>query len=206
MSPGGGCVDGVIRAHHIEKRYGPRPVLRDLTFSVERGGCLVVTGANGSGKTTLLRLLAGLAAPTRGTLEVTPARARLGYLAHEPLLYRELAALENLELFGRLYRIPERRERIGMLLERFGLWEARNERVADYSRGMLQRLALCRTLLHDPDLLVLDEPFTALDSEGAELLDRELATLAGEATLVVSTHDPGRVEGLATGWLALETR
>jgi ABC-type multidrug transport system ATPase subunit len=199
-------VDGVIKAHHIEKRYGSRPVLRDLSFDVERGGCLVVTGANGSGKTTLLRLVAGLAAPTRGTLDVDVVRTRVGYLAHEPLLYRELTALENLELFGRLYRIPERRERIGMLLERFGLWEARNERVADYSRGMVQRLALCRTLLHDPDLLVLDEPFTALDAEGAELLDRELAALADETTLVVSTHEPGRVEGLASGRLALTAR
>lgn len=199
-------MDGVIRGQHIEKRYGSRRVLRDLSFVVERGGCLVVTGANGSGKTTLLRLLAGLTAPSRGTLDVSAERARLGYLAHEPLLYRELAALENLELFGRLYRIPERRERIGMLLERFGLWEARSERVADYSRGMVQRLALCRTLLHAPDLLILDEPFTALDDEGAELLDRELAALAGSATLVVSTHDSDRVAGLASGWLALTAR
>jgi heme exporter protein A len=181
-------------------------VLRDLSFVVERGGCLVVTGANGSGKTTLLRLLAGLTAPTRGTLDVTAQRARLGYLAHEPLLYRELTALENLELFGRLYRIPERRERIGMLLERFGLWEARSERVADYSRGMVQRLALCRTVLHAPELLILDEPYTALDDEGTELLDRELAALADTATLVVSTHDSDRVAGLASGWLALTAR
>jgi len=199
-------VDGVIRAEHIEKRYGSRPVLRNLSFGVARGGCLVVTGANGSGKSTLLRLVAGLATPTRGTLDVDSARARLGYLAHEPLLYRELTALENLELFGRLYRVPERRERIGMLLERFGLWEARSERVAEYSRGMVQRLALCRTLLHAPDLLVLDEPFTALDDEGAELLDHELTALAGTATLVVSTHDPDRIAGLASGWLALTPR
>jgi ABC-type multidrug transport system ATPase subunit len=125
-------------------------------------------------------------------------RARLGFLAHEPLVYRELSALENLDLYGRLYRVPERRERIGMLLERFGLWEARHERVAAYSRGMTQRLALCRVLLHDPDLLVLDEPFTALDEEGAALLDGQLLELAGERTLVVSTHDPARVEALAT--------
>ncbi len=199
-------MDGVIRGQHIEKRYGSRLVLRDLSFGVERGGCLVVTGANGSGKTTLLRLLAGLTAPTRGTLDVKAERARLGYLAHEPLLYRELTALENLELFGRLYRIPERRERIGMLLERFGLWEARGERVAGYSRGMVQRLALCRALLHAPDLLILDEPFTALDDEGAELLDHELEGLAGTATLVVSTHDPDRVARYASGWLALTAR
>jgi ABC-type multidrug transport system ATPase subunit len=151
----------------------------------------------------LLRVLAGLAAPTRGTLEVDVDRGRLGYMAHDPLVYRELTALENLELFGRLYRVPERRERIGMLLERFGLWEARNEHVSLYSRGMAQRLAVCRTLLHDPDVLVLDEPFAALDEQGAALLDRELDTLAGDRTLVVSTHDPQPLERLATGRLAL---
>jgi ABC-type multidrug transport system ATPase subunit len=199
-------VDVVIEAREIEKRYGARAVLRGLTFSLSRGGCLVVTGANGSGKTTLLRLLAGLAAPTRGTLSVDALRSRLGYLAHESLLYGELTGLENLELFGRLYRIPERRERIGMLLERFGIWEARGEPVAAYSRGMVQRLALCRTLLHDPDLLVLDEPFTALDEQGAELLDRELAALAPGTTLVVSTHDPERVAQLATSRLELALR
>jgi ABC-type multidrug transport system ATPase subunit len=118
-------------------------------------------------------------------------------------VYRELTGVENLDLFGRLYRVPERRERIGMLLERFGLWEARNERVSAYSRGMTQRLALCRTLLHGPDLLVLDEPYTALDEQGATLLDRALDELAGLRTFVVSTHDPGRVERLATARLAL---
>ena len=118
-------------------------------------------------------------------------------------MYRELTALENLDLFGRLYRVPERRERIGMLLERFGLWEARSERVAAYSRGMSQRLALCRTLLHDPELLVLDEPYASLDEQGGALLDRELEELAGSRTLVVSTHDPARVERLATQSLAL---
>ncbi len=130
-------------------------------------------------------------------------RSRLGYLGHEPLVYRELSALENLDLYGRLYRVPERRERIGMLLERFGLWEARAERVAAYSRGMTQRLALCRVLLHDPELVILDEPYTALDVEGAELLDRELAGLVEGRALLVSTHDPARVEPLATGRLAL---
>jgi heme ABC exporter ATP-binding subunit CcmA len=196
-------VTSVIAANGIEKRYGGRAVFRDLSFTLERGGCLLVTGPNGSGKTTLLRLLAGLAVPTRGTLTVSADRARLGYLAHEPLLYRELTAVENLDLFGRLYRVPERRERIGMVLERFGLWDARRERVADYSRGMVQRLALCRALLHDPELLVLDEPFTALDQAGAELLDSELDDLAARTTLVLSTHDPARVSSLATSRLAL---
>jgi heme ABC exporter ATP-binding subunit CcmA len=193
----------MIEARDLEKRYGEKRALRSVSFTLPAGGTLLVTGANGSGKTTLLRLVAGLAAPTRGLLEVAADRRELGYLGHEPLLYADLTALENLELYGRLFRVPERRERSGMLLERFGLWEARNDRVSSLSRGMTQRLALCRTLLHEPRLLVLDEPFTALDGEGAALLDHELATLAGEATIVLSTHDPARVAPLATERLAL---
>jgi heme exporter protein A len=193
----------VIRAREVEKRFGRRRVLRGVSFELERGGMLVVTGPNGSGKTTLMRIVAGLVAPTKGSVEVQVDRARLGFLSHEPLVYRELTAVENLELFGRLYRVPERRERIGMLLERFGLWDARNDRVGTYSRGMAQRLALCRALLHEPELLVLDEPFSALDEAGAALLDRELAALGEDRTLVVSTHDPARLELRASARLAL---
>jgi heme exporter protein A len=194
----------VVRAGSLEKRYGPKIVLRGLTFALERGGTLVVTGPNGAGKTTLLRILVGLAAPTRGSLDVAFERGRVGFLGHEPLLYRDLTALENLDLYGRLYRVPERRERIGMLLERFGLWDARGDRVASLSRGMTQRLALCRTLLHDPDLLVLDEPHSSLDADSAALLDGELAALAGDRTLVVATHDPTRLAAIASAHLALE--
>jgi heme exporter protein A len=187
----------------LEKRYGRKRVLRGVSFTVPRHGFLLVIGPNGSGKTTLLRLLVGLAAPTKGTLSVEADRGELGFVGHEPLLYRDLTALENLELYGRLFRVPERRERSGMLLERFGLWDVRGDRVATFSRGMTQRLALCRALLHDPALVVLDEPFTALDEDGAALLDRELEALTGERTVVLSTHDPARVEALATQRLAL---
>jgi ABC-type multidrug transport system ATPase subunit len=193
----------VIRAEALEKRYGLKRVLRGLDFELERGGFLVVTGPNGAGKTTLLRLCAGLAVPTAGMLEVEPHRSLIGFLGHEPLVYRELTALENLDLYGRLYRVPERRERIGMLLERFGLWEARSERASALSRGMLQRLALCRALLHRPELLILDEPFAGLDADGAALLDRELAGMRSERTLLVATHDPERVVPLASERLAL---
>jgi len=193
----------VIRAQGLEKRYGEKRVLRGVDLELGRGGFLVVTGPNGAGKTTLLRLCVGLAQPTAGELEVAVPRGRVGFLAHEPLVYRELTALENLDLYGRLYRVPERRERIGMLLERFRLWDARRERAGSFSRGMLQRLALCRAFLHEPDLYVLDEPFTALDDEGVELLGRELLERRERGTFLVATHDPGRVQALATASLRL---
>jgi ABC-type multidrug transport system ATPase subunit len=193
----------VIRARKLGKRFGDKRVFRGVDLDVPRGGFAVVTGPNGSGKTTLLRICAGLALPSEGALEVEADRAEVGYLAHEPLVYRELSALENLDLYGRLYRVPERRERIGMLLERFGLWDARHDRVASYSRGMTQRLALCRALLHAPRLLVLDEPYSALDRQAAGLLDAQLAELRGERTFLVSTHDPARIAPLATTRLAL---
>jgi heme exporter protein A len=193
----------MIRGRGLEKRYGRKRVLRGVDIAVPPGGFAVVTGPNGSGKTTLLRLLAGLTLPTRGDLVVEVDRSRIGYLAHEPLVYRELTAMENLDIYGRLYRVRELRERIGMLLERFSLWDARNERVSAYSRGMTQRLALCRALLHDPDVLVLDEPYSALDETGAALLDRELEAVVGGHTVVVATHDPQRLDTFQTVRLAL---
>jgi heme ABC exporter ATP-binding subunit CcmA len=189
----------VIHARDLAKRYGERLVFRGVDLDLDRGGLLLVTGPNGSGKTTLLRVLAGLAAPSAGELQL-PRRETLGYLGHEPLVYRELTPLENLTLFGRLYRIPERAEQVGMLLERFGLWEVRHDRVATFSRGMQQRLGLCRALLHDPALLLLDEPSNALDAEGLDLLESVLADRT--RAVVVATHDPQRIETLATERLA----
>ena len=193
----------MLTARRLGKRYGEKRVLRRIDLDLPRGGFLVVTGPNGAGKTTLLRICAGLAQPTEGTIERGVPRGQVGFLGHDPLVYRELTALENLELYGRLYRVPECRERIGMLLERFGLWEVRHERVASYSRGMTQRLALCRVLLHEPELLLLDEPYSALDEAGAELLDVQLAELRGERTFLHATHDPALVEQLASDRLAL---
>jgi heme exporter protein A len=193
----------VITARGLGRDFGLKRVLRNVDFEVPRGGFLLVTGPNGSGKSTLLSLCAGLLAPTAGELAVEADRGEIGYVAHEPLVYRELTVLENLDLYGRLYRVPERRERIGMLLERFGLWEGRGERVASLSRGMAQRLALCRALLHEPQLLLLDEPYSGLDHAGARLLDDELRSLVGDRTFVVATHAPQRVEALATAALAL---
>jgi heme exporter protein A len=179
-------------------RFGDRRVFRDVDVDLDDGAFLLVTGPNGSGKTTLLRVLAGLAAPSAGELQI-PSRETIGYLGHNPLVYRELTALENLTLFARLYRVDEGAERVGMLLERFGLWEVRHERASTYSRGMQQRLGLCRVLLHEPTLLLLDEPYNALDARGAELLD---GVLAERRTCVVATHEPRRVDALATDRLA----
>jgi ABC-type multidrug transport system ATPase subunit len=190
----------MIRARNLQKRFGDKRVLDGLDLDIADGDFLLVTGPNGAGKTTLLRLLAGLYAPSRGELAVAVERGRIGFVAHEPLVYRELTALENLDLYGRLYRVPERRERAGMLLERFGLWDVRGERAGTFSRGMLQRLALCRASLHEPTLLLLDEPFAALDEQGAELLQGELAD---HGTVVAATHDPVRLAPLATSRLAL---
>jgi heme exporter protein A len=193
----------IVRARGLERRFGEKIVLHGIDVDLPTGGFLLVTGPNGSGKSTLLRLFAGLLAPTAGELEVATRRGRLGYVGHEPLVYRELTALENLELYGRLYRVRERKERIGMLLERYGLWDARHDRVSTYSQGMRQRLALCRALLHEPELLLLDEPFAGLDSEGAALLDAELAEQARTRTVAVSSHQPVRLEPLASVRLAL---
>jgi heme ABC exporter ATP-binding subunit CcmA len=196
----------MIVARRLAKRYGSHTVLRAVDLEIGRGEALLVTGPNGSGKTTLLRIVAGLAAPTSGTIEVDLDRRDLGFVGHEPLVYRDLTATENLSLYARLYRVPDPRARVVALLERFGLRDAADTRVAAFSRGMTQRLALARGLLHQPALLVLDEPHTALDAAGAALLDEELALLSGKTTMVISTHGPERVAPLATATLALGER
>jgi ABC-type multidrug transport system ATPase subunit len=193
----------VISARGLGRRFGTKRVLRDLDLEVQSGELLLVTGPNGSGKSTLLALMAGLLVPTEGELEVGLPRGRIGYLAHEALVYKELTALENLDLYGRLYHVPERRETIGALLERFGLWGSRHQRVGSFSRGMQQRLALCRVLLHGPELLLLDEPYSGLDAAARMLVDDVLAESAGSRTLVVASHEPEHVRPLATQALAL---
>ena len=192
----------MIRARGVGRRFGEKRVLAGVDVDIGDGAFLLVTGPNGAGKTTLLRLIARLIVPTTGEIHVAADRSRIGFLAHEPLVYRELTPLENLELYGRLYRVRERRERIGMLLERFGLWDARHERTDELSRGMLQRLALCRALLHEPELLLLDEPFTALDATGAKLLLDELNHQQGR-TIVAASHQPERFGERPTARLSL---
>ena len=186
------------RARGLAKRYGDRRVFTGVDLEVPAGGFLLVTGPNGSGKTTLLRVLAGLAAPTAGEL-MLPERHAIGYLGHEPLVYRELTPLENLTLFGRLYRVPERGERIGMLLERFGLWDARHDRVSTFSRGMQQRLGLCRVLLHSPPLLAARRAVQRARRRRAALLDGVFAEPAAPASSRRTIRQ--RVERLATARL-----
>ncbi len=193
----------LIRAADVERWFGERRALPPVSFVLDHQSTTVVTGANGSGKTTLLRLIAGLAAPTRGLLEVAIDRSRVGYLGHEPLLYNDLTPDENLGLFARLYRVPDRARRVAELLDTYGLHAVRNERVGSFSRGMTQRVAICRAVLHRPTLLVLDEPHTALDTDGSALLDAQLAELARNVTLVVATHEPHRLDRIATGQIVL---
>ncbi len=178
------------------KFYGDYPALRDITFSVEPGACMAVLGRNGAGKTTLLRILAGLSRAARGQVSVLgrdardpDTRRRIGVLGHGIAVYDELSAVENLRLFGRLYGLDDPKRAAGEWLERTGLERAGDGLVREFSRGMRQRLALARAFLHDPWVLLLDEPFTALDDRAVALLENLLKdALAAGRTVLVATH------------------
>ena len=199
-----------IELAELGRAYGERVALAGVTLSLPRGSTLAVFGANGAGKPTLLRILATLLRPHRGSARVLgrelpregwAVRGRIGFLGHEPLLYRDLTARENLRFHARLHGVPS--SRIGELLDAVGLARRADDPVHTYSRGMIQRAAVCRALLHEPRLLVLDEPYNALDAEGATLLDRELRNRRDDAAFVVATHEPERTDGLATAHLSL---
>jgi heme exporter protein A len=196
----------------LRHEYNDRPVLRDVSLEVPAGSTLVVIGPNGAGKTTFLRILATLLRPTAGDVEVLGAelprrawraRGRVGYLGHEPLLYRELSVRENLEFNASLHDIERPAERIAELLDRSELTPRADSRVGDLSAGMLQRAAICRTLLCDPELLLLDEPRSHLDLGAVPIVDELLGPAEGR-TRVIVTHD---VEGgLAEADLTLALR
>ena len=182
----------------LERRYGERVALSDVTVRLDHGRTLAVFGANGAGKTTLLRVLATLLRPHAGTVRVLGAelpheawmvRGRIGYLGHDPLLYRELSGRENLAYQARLYGVPI--ERVGEALAAVGLERRASEPVRGLSRGMVQRLAAARATLHDPTLLLLDEPRANLDPAAAERLEPLIGRPSGRARVLV-THD---VEG-----------
>ena len=190
----------------VWKYYGDYPALRDITLTVESGSTLALLGRNGAGKTTLLRILAGLSKPSKGAVRVQGADARLestrrriGVLGHGISLYDELSASENLLLFGRLYGLADPGKRAGEMLERTGLDRVRDGLVREFSRGMRQRLAVARVFMHDPDLLLLDEPFTALDDRAIAVLHSLLAEIHQKGgTVVMSTHQLREALELAT--------
>jgi heme exporter protein A len=179
---------------------------------VAEGECLGILGPNGAGKSTLLRMLATLLRPDAGALSVGGhalperagrARGLIGYMGHDPLLYLDLTAWQNLELFADLYGVPRPRERIADMLREVGLLPRAHDAVRTLSRGMAQRLGLARLLLHRPSLLLLDEPHASLDAPGAALLDRVLAEARGAQTVVLVTHDLERVLPIAGRVLVL---
>jgi heme ABC exporter ATP-binding subunit CcmA len=203
-APGGGTGDGggagpgpgAIELHGLTRRFGERTVLRGLTVTLPAGATLAVLGRNGAGKTTLLRILATLLRPHAGELSVLgeplPRRAwavrgRLGLLGHEPLLYRDLSGRENLAYHARLHRLAP--ARVDQVLESVGMQRRAEDPVRLLSRGMVQRLAVARAILHAPELLLLDEPRSNLDPAAAELVEPLIGRTSG-ATRVITSHDP----------------
>jgi len=197
----------------LRREYGERTVLGGIDVELPAGGSLVVLGPNGAGKTTLLRILATLLRPSGGEAtvlgcslpsETWKLRGQIGYLGHEPLLYRDLSGRENLRFQARLHGIGDegREARIEATLRAIGMERRADERVADLSAGMRQRLAICRCVLHEPELLLLDEPDSHLDEEGRERASGLIGP-GPDRTRVVVTHDPERFEGEADRTLRL---
>ncbi len=195
-----------VAAEDVWKFYGDFPALRQISLGAEPGACLALLGRNGAGKTTLLRILAGLSKPSRGRVTIFGQEARdqatrrkIGVLGHGIAVYEEFSAFENLRLFARLYEMPDPRKTALEWLERTGLERARDGLVREFSRGMRQRLAVARAFLHEPSVLLLDEPFTALDDRAIAVLQELLgqARAAGR-TVILSTHQLREALELAT--------
>src|SRR5919106_865401 len=203
-------MEPAIELDGLERRYGERLALSGVTVSVPRGATLAVLGANGAGKTTLLRVLAGLLRPQGGSARVLGAElprerwkvpAQVGFLGHEPLLYRDLTGRENLTYHARLHGVDG--SRVEEVIAGVGMERRADEPLHDLSRGMVQRLAAARSVLHDPPLLLLDEPRAHLDPAAAELLEPLIGRRSGRTRVLVS-HD---VEGaLGEADLALGLR
>ena len=199
----------IIQAQQLVKAYGLLPVLRGLDLDIERGSFVALLGPNGSGKSTLLRLMTGLLRPNAGRLsiggwelpgEAAAVRGQIGLVSHRLLLYDNLTARENLLFFARLYNLPNdsRDERISESLRRVGLAKRAYDLTRTFSRGMQQRLSIARALLHDPDVLLFDEPYTGLDQDAAETLDSLLdEARSGGRTIVMATHQLERAARLA---------
>lgn len=190
----------------IDKSFGEVRALADVDLSIAAGETVAVFGPNGSGKTTLVRVLATLARPTGGTLELfgqdprrdgARLRRRLGVVSHDPFLNLSLSPLENLRFYARMYDVPDPEARIESCLLIVGLEHRRHDPVRGFSRGLLQRCAIARALLHDPELLLLDEAFAGLDVDSAERLERTLDAERGRRTVVLTSHELAR--GLRLG-------
>ncbi len=189
----------MIETRALTKTFGLQPVLRGVDLTIARGERVALMGPNGAGKTTLLRIIATLARASFGAVRVAghslpheaeQVRRRLGVIAHHPLLYGDLTAEENLRFYARMYGLADDGAHLGRLLERVGLAARRRDLVRTFSRGMQQRLAIARGLLHSPDVLLLDEPYTGLDPAGAQLLDEVVrAATARGCTILMTTHD-----------------
>ncbi len=198
----------MISVIRLTKRYGFRNVLLNLDLSVQEGEFVALLGPNGAGKTTLLRILATLARPNSGLVRIngyalpaqsTQARSVLGVVSHQPLLYGDLTAQDILELYSRMYSIPQATARINHVLKFAGLENRSGDLVRTFSRGMQQRLSIGRAILHDPSVLLLDEPYTGLDQDACEMLDNLLREVASQGkTILLTSHDLTRIQSLAT--------
>jgi heme exporter protein A len=198
----------VITVKKLVKRFGMKAILRGLDFDVQPGEFVALLGPNGAGKTTFLRILSSLSRPSLGDVRVSgyqlpkdaaQVRARLGVVSHLPLLYGDLSADENLRFYGRMYNLANLEARITEVLEMVGLENRRKDLVRTFSRGMQQRLAIGRAVLHDPDVMLFDEPYTGLDQDASSMLDGVLKTVAAQGrTVVMTSHDLARAEELAT--------
>jgi heme ABC exporter ATP-binding subunit CcmA len=185
-----------VAVEGVWKFYGDFPALRDIRLQADAGACLALIGRNGAGKTTLLRAIAGFSRPGRGRILIggkeprdADTRRHLGFLGHGISVYDELSAFENLTLYARLYSLPDPRARALEWLQRTGLERVRDGLVREFSRGMRQRLAVARAFLHNPSVLLLDEPFTALDDRAIAVLQTLLReALAEGKTIIMSTH------------------
>src|SRR3954454_15457387 len=214
MTPAQDQAGPAISLAGLRRDYGDRPALEGVDLELAAGASLVVLGPNGAGKTTLLRILATLLRPSGGEAvvlgcslpdEAWKLRGRIGYLGHEPLLYRDLSGRENLRFHARLHGVTgaPAEARIAALLAAAGIERRADERIAELSAGMRQRLAICRCVLHEPELLLLDEPDSNLDVEGRELARALIGPAAGRTRVIVS-HDPERFEAEADHVLRLE--
>jgi len=198
----------MITVKKLVKRFGFKTVLRGVDFDVQPGEFVALLGPNGAGKTTFLRILSSLSRPSLGSVnvagfqlpnEAAAVRARLGVVSHLPLLYGDLSAEENLRFYARMYNIANAKDRITEVLEMVGLENRRHDLVRTFSRGMQQRLAIGRAVLHDPDVILFDEPYTGLDQDASTMLDKVLKTVAAQGrTVVMTSHDLARAEDLAT--------